>query len=341
MRVVLLTEKYFDRYEKFLHSQQGAMIYYSLKFRDFLKLITSGEPEYYIVVDSEGEVTGVLPLFNKTGKYGKVLNSLPYYGSNGGILSSDEESKRLLLNKYLEILDSGDVAASTLISNPLDLNYDYNLVQTTDSDFRIGQFTDLSGRISSLEDLLLRFHSKTRNIIRKAIKSEVKVSIENDMFGFLQETHFENMETIGGLAKSQTFFNLIPKIFEESKGYNIYVARFEGIPVAAVLLLYYGKVVEYYTPVIVKEFRHLQALSYLIAQSMLDANTKGFSLWNWGGTWQSQGGVYDFKSKWGTDDREYTYYISVFNKELYGASKAELLKEYSGFYVLPFSMLKS
>ena len=341
MVVKLLTDDYNLEYERFLHNNDGAMIYYSLKFRDFLQKLTNGYSNYYIAIDDVGQVVGVLPLMIKPGMYGKVINSLPYYGSNGGILSENEDAKTALLDKYLEILSGKDIAASTIVGNPLDKNYNYSLIKSNEADFRIGQFTDISGELATIEDLLLKFHSKTRNIIRKAIKSDVTVKIENNMFNFLEETHNENMLTIGGLAKTKDFFRLIPEVFSAGLDYNVYVARHNDIPVAAVLVLYFGKVVEYYTPVIVKEYRHLQALSFLITQSMFDANHHGFRLWNWGGTWKSQGGVYDFKSKWGTEDKEYTYHVSILNEELYNCSKDELLNQYSGFYVLPFSLLKS
>ena len=99
--------------------------------------------------------------------------------------------------------------------------------------------------------------------------------------------------------------------------------------------------VEYYTPVIINEYRSLQPLSLLITQAMFDASNLGFNWWNWGGTWQTQQGVYKFKSRWNTLDFEYNYYVKVNNKDLYFISKESLLKEYEGFYVFPFSKLKT
>lgn len=33
-----------------------------------------------------------------------------------------------------------------------------------------------------------------------------------------------------------------------------------------------------------------------------------------GGIWLTQGGVYDFKKKWGTIDKNYFYYTTIFDK---------------------------
>lgn len=341
MKVLELSENHLTAYEVFLKSQKTAMIYYSLKFKTFLEKQTSSFGLYFIVTDESDNVCGVLPLLIKDGPLGKVLNSLPYYGSNGGILASSVSAGNLLFQKYLEVINSREFIATTLIENPLDKNYPYYKINATELDYRIGQLTNIKGVFVDLEDLMLRFDSKTRNVIRKAIKTNVQVNIENDKFDFLKNTHFANMESIGGLAKDDTFFKNVSSCFQEGVDYNIYVARVDEELVAATLVFYFGKVVEYYTPVIVKEYRSFQPLSLIIATAMYDASELGYEWWNWGGTWQSQGGVYDFKSKWGTEDKEYTYYVSVFDKELYNCSKEDLMNQYSGFYVLPFSSLNS
>lgn len=341
MHLIELNPDYFTKYEEFLERHEGAMIYYSTKFKRFLEKITNSISNYYLAVDEKNEIQGILPLMIKDGRYGKILNSLPYYGSNGGILSASKEATRMLLDKYIELCDSQEFASSTLIENPLDLNYDYDQIPSNEHDYRIGQLTDISGQFIGLEDLMIKFHYKTRNIIRKALKSGVHIEIDNDKFDFLEATHVDNMMAIGGLAKSSKFFEAIQECFEPGKDYNLYIAKYDGLLVAATLVLYFGKVVEYYTPVIVKEYRSLQPLSLIIAQSMLEANAKGFHWWNWGGTWKSQSGVYDFKSKWGTFDIDYHYHVKINNEDIYNVSKAELLDSYSGFFVLPFGSLKS
>jgi len=72
---------------------------------------------------------------------------------------------------------------------------------------------------------------------------------------------------------------------------------------------------------------------------MQDAANKRCKNWNWGGTWLSQTGVYDFKKKWGTSDYPYYYYTKLFNERVRFSSKGALLKDYPGFFVLPFSEL--
>jgi len=339
MNIELLNREHEGLYDSYLKHREDSMLWYSLKYRDLIASVISAESYYYMAIDND-KIVGILPLMQKEGSLGKVINSLPFYGSHGGVIADNEETKKRLLDHYIEVVNDKSIAVATLIEHPfasdnkLNENIPYN-----EKDFRIGQFTNIGGEYTDLEDLMTKFHYKTRNTVRKAIKSNVEVSVENSMFIFLEETHKKNMNNIGGLAKPHKFFELTRNLLKADHDFKIYVARYEGKPAAALLNFYYGNSVEYFTPVIVKEFRTFQPLSLLIAQAMFDAANSGFKWWNWGGTWPSQEGIYKFKSRWGTSNLNYNYYITVNNKEIYHSSKEVLLKEYAGFYVLPFDKL--
>ena len=83
-------------------------------------------------------------------------------------------------------------------------------------------------------------------------------------------------------------------------------------------------------------FRDSQALSALIYEVILIASKNGFKFWNWGGTWQSQTGVYRFKSRWGAKDIKYRYFNSVNSESINLASQEELITSYPFFYVRKF-----
>ncbi|WP_286755663.1 peptidoglycan bridge formation glycyltransferase FemA/FemB family protein [Roseivirga sp. UBA838] len=340
MEIKFLTSELHDEYEEFVSNDPNSLIYHSVKFKRFLESLLGCRAHYIVALDKR-KVVGVLPLMVANGPLGKVVNSLPFYGSNGGVLAKSVEVANELIEKYSHFLVENNIAASTIVENPLDREYNYLQLKADENDYRIGQFTKIEGMFNDLEELMTLFHFKTRNTIRKSIKSGVFVGVENDAFQFLEETHKENMVSIGGLAKPPKFFQTIQEVFESDKDYRIYIARYEGAPIAALLVLYYNQCVEYYTPVVVKEFRHLQALSLIICTAMLDASKEGFEMWNWGGTWPSQDGVYQFKSRWGTEDYRYDYYINIRNMDIYKADRKMLLEEYAGFYVLPFDKLCS
>jgi lipid II:glycine glycyltransferase (peptidoglycan interpeptide bridge formation enzyme) len=116
----------------------------------------------------------------------------------------------------------------------------------------------------------------------------------------------------------------------------LYLADLNGTLIAALLLLYFNRTVEYYTPVVRMGYRTLQPLSLLIFTAMKDALRRGFIYWNWGGTWLTQDGVYRFKSRWNTRDYPYYYYTTIYRNSILKLTKQKLLEEYPYFYVLLF-----
>jgi len=336
MQIKKLQKQDYEKYENFLLSFDESLLYYSTKYKELLEEYLGVESEYLLIVDENENIQAVLPLMKKEGKFGIIINSLPFYGSNGGVLAKDEKAYQILLDYYDKI--SYNVAGSTYITNPLlketkDLKYDV-------LDKRIGQWTFIGYEEKMEENIMKSFHSKTRNMVRKAIKENVEVEIDNSQIDFLYETHYENITSIGGKAKEKRFFELTEKYFEKEKDYNIYIAKLNGKKIGALLLFYYNKTVEYFTPATLSEYRSYQPTSLIIYQAMIDACQKGYKWWNWGGTWLTQDGVYRFKKRFGAVDKEYKYFIKINNEDIYNSNKEELLKEYDNFYVIPFDKLK-
>lgn len=120
---------------------------------------------------------------------------------------------------------------------------------------------------------------------------------------------------------------------------NIYIAYKDNLPISGLLVFYYNKTVEYYTPVIKEQYRSLQPLSLIIYQAMIDSSKKGYKIWNWGGTWLTQTSLYRFKKRFNAQDKIYKYYIKVNSPNIYKSSKGELTKEYPYFYTIPFNIL--
>jgi len=324
-------------YCDFVKKHPDSMLYHSLPYIKMISAITNGEDVSLVAVDQLEQVRGVFPLIAKNGIFGRVLNSLPFYGSNGGVLAENPCVEKLLINSYNEIIGLDEVCAATVVSNPLSISVTDLRYSTTD--YRIGQFTCIDYKESHAEHLMKSFHSKTRNMIRKAEKSDITISEENNMVNFLMKVHQDNMQSIGGRAKSERFFRFFPQFFQAGKEYKIFVARLDEKPIAALLLFYFRNIVEYYTPVILEPYREKQPLSLLIYHAMIEASKRGFCLWNWGGTWATQDGVYLFKKRWGTYDIHYKYYTQINNESLLKLSQETLLEEYSDFFVVPFHLL--
>lgn len=308
----------------------------------FLELVTEhvGARCAWLVARRKGEIIGLLPFLKKDGPLGPAFNSLAYYGSNGGVIQAnqDTDSKSALIDAFYTMAADVKAASATIISNPLEGDSDFYDAHIAHDfrDERIGQITHLP---SSDEDLIARFEDPRPRNIRRAIKEGVTVAQGGtEALEFLFNKHADNMAAIGGLAKKRSFFDAIP-VKMKRWDWAVFTASLDGKPIAALLLFYFNRTVEYFTPVIIESHRNTQALALTIYEAMRDAIQRGFTNWNWGGTWVNQGGVYDFKKRWGTSEYRYFYYTRVINPELEGCKPAYLLEHYPGFYLVPFNQL--
>lgn len=326
----------------FLNGCPNSLIYASPRFMSLVSrhLVAQGG---WLEAVRDGAIVGVLPFMWRDGYLGPVYNSLAYYGSNGAVIqqSKDDEAKAVLLDAFFEMAAKAGSASATVITNPLEEDADFYRLHAHHDflDERIGQITHFIPGIDP-EGLLKSFDDPRPRNIRRAMRDGIVVERRQDSqaMSFLYDTHVKNMQAIGGIAKRSSFFSLVRDTMSPDD-WSIYLAKKGDEAVAALLLFNFNRTVEYFTPVVLEEFRNTQALSLIIYQAMQDSIRRGYINWNWGGTWLSQGGVYDFKKRWGTTEYPYYYFTRVFRADVRMQSKDALLKHYEGFYVLPFDGL--
>lgn len=340
MRIEVLSERFAERYETFVLAQPSTLLYHSWSYQSLLVSLLGCRQQSLLALDEHGSILAALPLMAMDGPLGSVFNSLPFFGSNGGIIGRNLAARSELVRTYTEMVHASGVAAGTIIENPLSPENANELVHDI-TDERIGQLTPLPSSSDKKAALMHSFHYKTRNMIRKAEKLGVEVVVDNEAMPFLVAVHEENMHEMRAMPKSKSFFDSLPRYFRSGKDYRLYVARLNGDAVAAVLVFFYNRTAEYYTPVLRKQYRESQALSAAIFCAMCDAASLAYEWWNWGGTWRSQEGVYRFKSRWGTKDLPYRYFVTVNNSQVLKADRADLLAAYPSFFTVPFSELST
>jgi len=73
---------------------------------------------------------------------------------------------------------------------------------------------------------------------------------------------------------------------------------------------------------------------------MQDAVSQGYKLWNWGGTWVNQDGVYAFKKRWGSVETIYYYYTKIYDDSILSLTREKITDEYPYWFIVPFERLK-
>lgn len=326
------------QWNEFVSRHPAGLLYFGLKFRDFLVDVTGGRPRYRVALEA-GRVVGILPAMELCGPYGRVLNALPFFGSHGAPLAETPATKRALLADWATMVAEEGVAAATLIANPLEPDEEPDGLSIDAMDYRSGQFTLLPSGGSPETEILAMIDGAARRNVARARSAGIIVGQEADALGFLEAVHRENMAAIGGTAKPPRYFTSIPERFSYGDEWRLFVARKDDKAVAAVLMLYANGTAEYFTPAITEEGRATQATALMLLEAMADAARRGMRAWNWGGTWQDQDGVFRFKRKWGAQTKPYRYFVTLREKALLSATPAELSAAYPFFYVLPFHLL--
>jgi len=338
MEVVDLAEVPSARYDAFLLGQPGAMLYHSTPYMTLLTDLLGCVQRGAVAIDG-GEIVGAIPLMQMDGPHGRVINSLPFYGSHGGIVATSADACAALARRYRELVSEPGLAAATVIGTPLEPFGSLDGITGDLTDARIGQLTSLDATKAAHEGLMDSIHSKTRNMVRKAASTGVEVAVDGTALGELAAIHADNMATIGGRPKPDEFFDLVPRRFAEGREWAVFTGRLRGEVVAALLVFYFNGIAEYFTPAVREEHRSSQALSLVVFEAIRDAARRGMRWWNWGGTWSSQESVHRFKSRWGTVDLPYEYRTTVVDRRLLDLSADDLLRSYPFFYVLPFGAL--
>jgi hypothetical protein len=348
--IITLDENWAERYEEFVRSVPGSLFYASDRYRRLLEEFTGGEDHYLLAVNPDGRILAALPGFlSVPGPLGPVLNSLPFFGSHGGVLAADasvaDEAFCGIVAEYLALAERCAAAAANIIGLPDESGERmaaYEHVFRPDLfDSRIGQITLLPASEAELHAALSsRFHLMVRRAVSKAGRLGVTVCRTGASgLPFLAEVHTENISALRGVVKPRRFFDLVARHFEDERDYCVYTAYLDGQPIAALLLFYYNGTVEYFTPAIREAYRSLQPLSLVIFTAMQEAVRMGYRRWNWGGTWHTQDGVYAFKKRWDAHDYPYHYYVRVLRPELLACRPQDLTDSYPYYYSVPFSAL--
>jgi hypothetical protein len=328
-------------YEEFLARRVDATLYHSARYRDLVLAVAGGDAEY-LVARHQGRIVGVLPTIARDGIYGRVINSLPFFGSYGAVLADDAEAEAALWTAFHERASMPGVASATVIDNPfIKAAQTLERLPATHRDQRIAQFTALDPGESSGEALRAAIDGSARRNLRKAEMAGVRVCVDNDALDFLEAAHRDNMAQIAGLPKPASFFAAVPRVMRANLDYRIYVATIAGNRVAALLVFYYSQFAEYVTPATGAGLREQQPMAAILHRAMCDAAAEGRRIWNWGGTWLTQTGVYRFKRKWGAQEIRYGYRTILNDASLLRRTPEELSAAYPYFYVLPFSALHS
>jgi hypothetical protein len=344
LEVTLLEDSQWEHYEAFVYEHPGALLYHTRKYLEMLREVT-GDVLCVLLAWEGGELVGVLPtLVSPDRGSGSVLNSLPFFGSHGGILASQahsEEVFRGLLSHLDQIIHDHKCVAATFVLTPFERNLPlYRTIwKPTCEDSRIGQIVMLP---TSASHLMSQFSVKRRNNVRRSMKAGAEVIANSDPEGvrWLRQMHETGIRSKGGITKPASFFAWCQR---EAQVSDFCTFRFVTVGdrlAAGAILFQFREYVEYYLSAIDPDFSKFNPLVLLIHRAMCDGIEAGKRYFSFGGTWTTQVGLYRFKNQFGAQDFPYQYLVKIYNPSILSMSKTGIVEAFPFFYVVPFSQLR-
>lgn len=328
----------FAEYDDLL-MHNDSTFYQSSSHLRFLEKILKNKTQFITVRDDK-RLKGALPFFIKESRYGKVINSLPFFGSYGGLIAEDLETKKkiiLFLNEYNK---NDDILASVVVSNPF--SNDWHIYEKyflfNKKEERLAQCLKIDGL--DYNATWLKFEQRVRRAVRKAEKNQLVIKREeltdNELKGFC-DLHIHNIGEKGGKTKPPDFFFNLKEFFKIDSNYDVFSCSKNNTTIAYLLVFYFKNFTEYYMPAYDLKFSDLQPTSLLIWESIKKSIDKKKLLYNFGGTCKNQKSLYRFKKGWDCDDYSYGYYIYRDLSRLREIEIDELKHHYDNFYISPYS----
>jgi hypothetical protein len=340
--------------EDFLQACPFAPVYYAPAYHNLLSKILQVQVQYICGIHN-GQLEVLMPFVVKKAGGFSVLNALPYFGSHGAFLvrESTRETVKELVQQAMAFLEAytkeAGISAVTIVTNPYDTTTSDCLITDNYFDYklkRVSQFSPLPA-MEQLgfpldEKLIATFKNPRPTDIRKAIKSGVEIHRSDNWedFVFLYEVSKENMESKSLQSKDLSFFELVYREMGPAF-YRLYIATIDGVKAGGLLNLCYNGHVEYFVPASLDQFKQAQPSSLLIFRAMADAIEESNHIWNWGGSGDGTGGVFEFKKKWGAGSHDYYYLNKIVDPALRRVTPAFLQESFRYFFVCPYSELES
>jgi hypothetical protein len=275
----------------------GGTLYQTPEWCDFVTAVFGHLPAH-LVVERDGNLSGVLPLFRVRTPWSRAkLLSLPYDASSGGPVSRDDDSAAALVREAMQIARAQKVNSLELrMARPVPALEGLGLAR---SELVINSVVPLS----SHDQAWKRVSPDNRQSIRKAARRGVTVrpaaSVE-DYLAFY-DIYLRVFKAFGTPPYSRRYFTELHRRFQGSGASRVLLASVEGRVVGGLLAYTFGRGVVSKFCVALEEAVPLRVYPALYGACIDLSLDLGAEWLSWGSSSRSQAGLIDFKHRWGAE----------------------------------------
>lgn len=294
--VKLLTADDGARWDEFVRHHESGTFYHLSGWRDVIGAYLH-HPTFYLYVESEGVIQGVLPLARvKSRLFGDALVSMPFLVYGGPIANDDDAVRRL-------------VGRATELANELGVDYLElrNRKPITDWPSKDTYVTFRKEISSDPEANLKAIPRKQRAVVRKAIKAGLETRMDSDA-GPLHAVLSECKRNLGTPFFSRGYLQKVADTF--GPDCEILTVVHDRFTVASVMSFRFrDEILPYYGGGGVQA-RALGGNDFMYWKVMERACTQGVRVFDYGRS-QKDTGPYRFKKYWGFEPQplSYEYYL--------------------------------
>lgn len=300
IEVNIITENDYPEWDNYCNENQSAGLFHSIGWLKVVKKTYNHKP-IYLIATNNGKTCGILPLFLvKSPFFGNVLAS-GIFTSYAGVCADNIEIAKLLHQKAAQIAVKNKTSYLEIKNiEEIDLGENWRLK----SDY----CTLILDIDRGSDEVWKTWRAKTRNDVRKAEKSGVKIESGLHLFDEFYQLVAEDMKRLGTPVHSQSFYKNILQTFPDQS--NLFVAKLSGQPISAILVLEYKNIIQAYTSASSVNFRNIKPNALLYWNIIQHACDRGLSYLDFGrSTWES--GTFKFKKHMGAMPAHlfYMYYL--------------------------------
>lgn len=293
-----------QRWDDFVLAHPQGTFFHLWRWRDVLSSSFGYQPTY-IAVEDQGELQGVLPLFQvRSLLFGKSAVTIPL-GVYGGPIACSPEVESMLLAKANDVARANRARYLEIRGNPY---------RETDE---CGVYKQKDLYVTFIADIdpdpaknLARIPRKQRRMVRQGDKFGLRFIHDDGRLRECYDVYAASVRNLGTPVYPYSYFQNLAKIFGDRC--KIFLVEKEAKPVAAVMSFFFkDQVLPYYGGAL-KEHFNLAPNDFMYWELMCYAATKGYRVFDFGRSKQGTGS-FDFKRHWGFEPRPLPYLYQALN----------------------------
>jgi FemAB-related protein (PEP-CTERM system-associated) len=277
------------RWDEFVSQHFGAVNYHRWNWQEVISRSFGWNP-HYLLAESDGQIKGILPLFDKKTIFGSALVSVPFFSTGGMIADSDEVARSLL--------DAAIAHAKEIGAERIELR------QRSECNLGIPVSTHKVTLVAPIpsdpEERMRGFDTKMRTHIRRSLKFGLEGELGgNDFVEDFYSLFAAKMRDFGTPVYAVAFFR---NIFQEFPTETfIYRVRYQGQTIAATFLTAFKGSVEANWSSSLPQFSSLKPNVFMYWMAMSALADRGYRSFDFGRSTVGSG-TYNFKRQWNTEE---------------------------------------